>query len=324
MSPRAAACRSSAAERRIPPGGPRWVEARFGWTIRAGPGNEGSLSSRRDGPRLIDCRVTGRLLRDAALVGAVLGLAIQPARASDPAPTAVAEPAPTVVVIGDRTTTVAVQVEPTPRAPWPYPERGLLVYPEGPGEGKDRWAVGGVWQIAPMFKADYRRGLGAGFSLDARLQTIVLYNQLGAGAQWAARVGPFSLGVMAHVDAFFGVLGKAFVATTQFDATGWGILLDPGVKAGLQVAQDAWLTLQVEAYLSLYQASNLGGLVISPKSALYEGLGATLVVEHAVGKGVVYYGASLYQTRANYPLWFNVDFSPRMIGYLGVQAGYEF
>jgi hypothetical protein len=265
-----------------------------------------------------------RLGAAAALAAALLGLGGAQARASDPAPPGAAEPAPTVVVAGDRTTTVVVQVEPAPPVPWGYPERGLLVYPEGPGEGKDRWAVGGLWQIAPMFTADYRRGLGSGFSVDARLETIVLYNQLGVGAQWAARVGPFSLGVMAHVDAFFGVLGKAFVATTQFDATGWGILLDPGVKAGLQVARDAWLTLQVEAYLSLYQSSNLGGLVISPKSALYEGLGATLVVEHAVGKGVVYYGASLYQTRANYPLWFNVDFSPRMIGYLGVQAGYEF
>jgi len=32
---------------------------------------------------------------------------------------------------------------------------------------------------------------------------------------------------MAHLNAFYGVLGKAFIATTQFDATGWGLLFDP-------------------------------------------------------------------------------------------------
>ncbi len=213
-----------------------------------------------------------------------------------------------------------------------YPENGLLFYPAGPGEGKDRWAVGGLWQIAPMFTADYSRGLGSGFSVDARLQTIVLYNQLGVGARWAARWGPFSLGLMAHVDGFVGTLGKAFVATTSFDTVGWGILTKPGAFAGLQVAKDSWLTLQYEAYFSPYQATKLGDLVISPESRLYEGAGLSLVVEYVPAKqGVIYYGVSLYNTRANYPIVFNVEasssseaFSPRMIWYLGLLAGYEF
>lgn len=213
-----------------------------------------------------------------------------------------------------------------------YPERGLAFYPSGPGEGKDRWAIGGLWQISPMFTASYRRGLGSGFSVDARAQTIVLYNQLGAGAQWAASWGPFSLGLMAHVEGFFGALGKALVATTSFDTVGWGILTKPGAFAGLQVAKDSWLTLQYEAYFSPYQATKLGDLVISPESRLYEGFGLSAIVEFVPAKqGVIYYGVSLYNTRANYPIIFNVEtsgssaaFSPRMIWYLGLLAGYEF
>jgi hypothetical protein len=235
-----------------------------------------------------------------------------------------------------RETTVVV-VERTPKKPWEtpawaYPERGLTFFPEGPGPGKDRWAVGGLWQIAPMFTASYMHGLGAGFSLDARLQTIVIYNQLGVGAQWATMVGPFSLGVMAHVSGFFGMLGKAFIATTSFDTTGWGILLDPGAKAGIQVSKDSWLTLQYEAYLSLYQATQLGTLNLSPNSASYAGFGLTLVMEYSPSKqGVIYYGVALFNTAANYPIWFNVEasgssesFNSQKIWYLGLLAGYEF
>ena len=213
-----------------------------------------------------------------------------------------------------------------------YPERGLAFHPSGPGDGKDRWAIGGLWQISPMFTASYRRGLGSGFSADARLQTIVLYNQLGAGAQWGADWGPFSLGLMLHVDGFFGTLGKALIATTAFDTVGWGILTKPGAMASLQVAKDSWLTLQYEAYFSPYQATKLGDLVISPESRLYEGSGLSLIVEYVPAKeGVVYYGVSVYNTRANYPIIFNVEtsgstdaFNPNMIWYLGLLAGYEF
>jgi hypothetical protein len=233
--------------------------------------------------------------------------------------------------------TTVIPVDRTPKQPWEtpawaYPERGLTFFPEGPGKGKDRWALGGLWQIAPMFTASYTRGLGAGFSVDARLQTIILYNQLGVGGQWATMVGPFSLGVMAHVAGFYGMLGKAFVATTSFDTTGWGILLDPGAKAGIQVAKDSWLTLQYEAYLSLYQATQLGTLTLSPDSSSYAGFGLTLVMEYSPKKqGVFYYGVALFNTAANYPIFFNVEasgsseaFSSQKIWYFGLLAGYEF
>jgi hypothetical protein len=152
------------------------------------------------------------------------------------------------------------------------------------------------------------------------------------GAEWAFRTGPFSFGVMAHVNGYFGVLGKALIATTSFNTTGWGVLLDPGAKAGLQVSKDSWLTLQYEAYLSLYQAVNLGGLVLSPGTASYAGFGLTALIEYSPKKeGVIYYGVSLYNTASNYPIFFNVEatptsesFSTNKIWYLGVLAGYEF
>ena len=242
--------------------------------------------------------------------------------------------------IAEKTTekTTVILVDRTPKPPWEtpawaYPDRGLTFFPEGPGKGKDRWAVGGLWQIAPMFTASYMRGLGAGFSVDARLQTIILYNQLGVGGQWATMVGPFSLGVMAHVNGFFGALGKAVVATTSFDTTGWGILLDPGAKAGIQVAKDSWLTLQYEAYLSLYQSTKLGTLTISDGSACVLGVRAHARLEYSPDKqaGVIYYGVSLYNTAANYPIFFNVEtsgsseaISSQKIWYIGLLAGYEF
>jgi hypothetical protein len=178
----------------------------------------------------------------AALVaGLVVSLSPLPARAAEETTEKATEK--TTVILVDRT-----PKQPWETPAWAYPERGLTFFPEGPGKGEDRWAVGGLWQIAPMFTASYMRGLGTGFSVDARLQTIIrLYNQLGVGGQWATMVGPFSLGVMAHVNGFFGALGKAVVATTSFNTTGWGILLDPGAKAGIQVAKDSWLTLQYEA-----------------------------------------------------------------------------
>jgi hypothetical protein len=259
------------------------------------------------------------------------GLAV----ASEPAP----QPGAPEQIVGEVTTkdTTVILVQQTPKKPWEtpewaYPERGLTFFPEGPGKGKTRWAVGGLWQIAPMFTANYTRGLGSGFSIDARIQTIILYNQLMVGGEWATKVGPFSLGLMAHVGGYFGALGKAVVATTSFDSTGYGVLLDPGAKVGLQVSRNSWVTLQYEAYLSLYQAVNLGGLILSPKQAEYSGFGLTLLVEYAPKKeGVIYYGVSVYNTAANYPIFFNVEATPssaatttNMIWYLGLVAGYEF
>jgi hypothetical protein len=277
-----------------------------------------------------------RRIGAAAVAALLVSLLPGLARAADPAPPAA--PAP-LVVVDEKTTkdTTVILVQQTPKPPWEtpawaYPERGLTFFPEGPGKGKDRWAVGGLWQIAPMFTASYTHGLGAGFSVDARLQTIILYNQLGVGGQWAAKVGPFSLGVMAHVAGFYGVLGKALIATTSFDTTAWGVLVDPGAKAGIQVSKDAWLTLQYEAYLSVYQATKLGTLTLSPSASSYAGFGLTALVEYSPTKqGVFYYGVSLYNTAANYPIFFNVEATPssepfnaQKIWYIGLLAGYEF
>ncbi len=244
---------------------------------------------------------------------------------------------PTVVEEIQTKDTTVILVEQKPKPPWEtpawaYPERGLTFFPDGPGKGKDRWTVGALWQIAPMFTADYKRGLGSGFALDVSVQTIVLFNQLNVGAQWAFHGGPFSFGLMAHVGGYFGVLGKALVATTSFNSTGWGVLLLPGAKAGLQVTKDAWITLQGEAYVNLYQGVNLGGLVLSPGSVAYDGYGLSLIVEYSPKKqGVIYYGVSLYHTAPNYPIFFNVEATPsseafntNKITYLGVLAGYEF
>lgn len=285
------------------------------------------------------------MLRAAGLA-VLLTTAAQPARAAGPADSAPASstavagqatPPGAVVLVDEKRTETVIVVEkearPEPKPPaWEYLERGLLFYPEGPGPGKDRWAIGGLLQIAPMFTANYRRGLGAGFSVDAGLQTIILYNQLAVGAEWGTRAGPFSLGLTLHVNAFFGALGKAFVQTSSFNATGWGVLVNPGAKAGLQVAKDSWLTLVGQTYFTVYQASNLGGLVLSPDSASYTGLGLSLIVEYAPKRqGVIYYGVSLYNTATNYPFWFNVEasgsgesFNSRKIWYLGALAGYEF
>jgi hypothetical protein len=216
-------------------------------------------------------------------------------------------------------------------AAWAYPKRGLSFFPDGPGRGNDRVSLGGIWQIAPMVTASYMRGLGSGFSFDTRFKTIVVFNQLGLGTQWATHVGPFSLGLMGHVDGFFGTLGKALIASTSFDAVGWGVLVEPGAKAGIQVSSDSWLTLQLETYLSVFQGTKLGNTVLRPDSATYAGFGVTLVVEYSPKKtGAFFYGASFYDTAANYPIWFNVEasgstdtFSARKISYLGLVAGYE-
>jgi hypothetical protein len=237
---------------------------------------------------------------------------------------------------GTRESTV-ILVQQTPRPnretpAWAYPERGLTFFPDGPGPGKDRWSVGGIWQIAPMFTASYMRGIGAGFSLDARLQTILVFNQLAVGGQWAFQAGPISLGVMAHVGGFLGTLGKLFVATSEFDAIGWGIQLMPGAQAGIQVTRNSWLTLQYEAYVSLYQATKLGTLTLTQGAATYAGFGLSLVMEYSPKKeGVFYYGVAIFNTAANYPIWFNVEtggsvdsFDSQRFWYLGLLAGYEF
>ncbi len=258
------------------------------------------------------------------------------ARAAAPPPND-SQPPLTVVeeVKSSDSTVIVVERVPKPlreTPAWAYPERGLTFFPDGPGKGQDRWSVGGIWMIAPMFTANYLRGLGSGFSVGADLQTIILFNQLNLGGEWAFQAGPFSFGVTGKVGAYFGALGKAFVETTSFDSSGWGILVLPGAKAGLQVAKDAWLTLQYEAYVSLYQSVNLGGMTLSPQSAKYSGFGLSAIVEWSPSKtGVIYYGATVYNTAANYPMFFNVEATPssesfnnNLIWYLGVLAGYEF
>jgi hypothetical protein len=271
------------------------------------------------------------------LAALAASLAAGPASAADSPPAASQAPLQVVEEVQTGSSTVVVlertrkPIRETPE--WAYPDRGLTFFPDGPGKGNDRWAVGAIWQIAPMFTANYTRVLGSGFSVDARLQTIILYNQLGVGGEWAFRAGIFSFGVMAHVNGYFGALGKAVIATTSFNTTGWGVLIDPGAKVGLQVSKDSWLTLQYEAYLSVYQAVNLGGLVLSPNASSYAGFGLTAIVEYAPNKsgGVIYYGASIYNTASNYPIFFNVEATPSSetfnnskIWYLGVLAGYEF
>jgi len=206
------------------------------------------------------------------------------------------------------------------------PAEGFVFFPMGPDKGQHRWAVGGVWQISPMFTANFRHGLGSGFAFDARATTIFVYNSLGAGATWAVPVGPFQLGLMAHVDGWFGVLGKAFSdsETSGFDSSGWGILTEPGAMAGLQLTDDSWITLVAELYLQPYQAQKLGSLVITPTSPVYSGSRASLVVEHSVGKGAIYYGVSVYYTTQNFPIWFNVNYNTAKFFYLGLLGGYEF
>lgn len=269
--------------------------------------------------------VTLRHIASAATLVAALAVPA-PGRAVEPAPQGASLQLVGEKTSGDTTVLLVEQVrKPVRETPeWAYPERGLTFFPDGPGRGKDRWAVGGIWQIAPMFTANYTRGLGSGFTIDARLKTIIMLNDLGVGAQWAFNWGPFSFGLMAHFDAFFGTMGKVLLSS-QFNSTGWGVLFEPGAKAGLQVTGDTWLTLQFEAYLALYQATSLGGLVISPDARMWEGFGFTLLAEYSPNKtGVIYYGVSLYNTRSNYPIWFNVDYSPKSIVYLGLLAGYEF
>ncbi len=273
-----------------------------------------------------------RVAAAAALVAVLAGPFA--AKAADAPP-----PSGPLTLVGEQTQgdTTVVLVERIPKKPWEtpawaYPEQGLTFFPEGPGEGKDRWAIGAIWQLAPMFSVNYTRGLGAGFTVDARLQSIIIYTQLGVGAEWAFKAGPFSIGVMAHVSGFLGKLGKFGMGTTSFDTLGWGMLLDPGARIGLQVSSDSWLTLQYEAYLSLYQATQLGTMTISPNAPAYSGFGLTAIVEYSPQKkGVIYYGASIYNTAANYPIWFNVEatpssepFSTQKIWYFGLLAGYEF
>lgn len=276
--------------------------------------------------RRASARVCGAAL---ALLAALAGTA---ARAEEAKPVPSAAQVQPAAGAPEAAKVEASGAEPEKDEPWRLPERGLLFHPAGPGDGKDRMALGGLWQIAPMFTANYRRGLPSGFSIDGRFESIVVFNQLTVGAIWAAEVGPFHLGVMAHVGGFFGVLGKALIATTEFNSTGWGILVNPGVLAGMQVAKNAWLTLQIEGYFAPYQAAKLGDLVVTADSAAWEGGGASLIVEYAPAmKGVIYYGVSLYHTRSNYPFWFNVETSPSSapfsaakIWYLGLLAGYEF
>lgn len=212
------------------------------------------------------------------------------------------------------------------------PEQGLLFFPSAPLAGRDRWAAGGVWQITPMLTAAYRFGLGAGFSIDARLRTIFIYRELGGGVSWGTKWGPISWGLGLHFDGFVGTLGKALIATTQFNTIGWGLLTKPCVTAGLRVARDSWLSLTWEFYVSPYQAQKLGDLVLSPHARVYEGSGLSVVVEYTPNKqGVLYYGASLYNTMANYPMLFFSEASAtseaitsRKLWYIGLLGGYEF
>lgn len=197
----------------------------------------------------------------------------------------------------------------------------LAFFPTGPGEGQHAVTVGGVWQVVPQFVATWRWGLPLGFTLGARIETIVIRNQLDFGATWCMKAGPVFLGPTLRVGGWLG-----FLSGFGFEAMAWGLVWEPGLVVGLPVAHDAWVTLTVEGYFNLYQAARLGSLLYVPGNrTTYLGLGASLTVEFEAFRGVVFFGAGLFHTSPNYPTWITFAYgNPNKYLYPSVLAGYEF
>jgi hypothetical protein len=210
--------------------------------------------------------------------------------------------------------------------------RGFLFAPSAPSAGAFRLGVGILFDAVdpqvmygfnvrvPQLTVDARFGLGKGWSLRGRLNSMLITTEFLLGGAYAWRMRHVSLEVAANVGVYLGQLGQF-----NFDAS----LFAPEYRPELALAYDfgdVVVSLRASLLLMGPERVRIGGIWGDLDNAnLFVGHSEMLIVENALSSGGVwYFGVGAMTTRAYYQMWLLFPDSPALFTYFRTVAGYEF
>jgi hypothetical protein len=125
----------------------------------------------------------------------------------------------------------------------------------------------------PLFQINNKLRLPAGFTLESRLQSIIISNQLRVGPHWNYEIGKFSFG--AGFDSEF-MFGKMQIA--GFNNKSWGWSMYPSIMAGCRI-KDIAITLNGElTYINSLKITS-GNEEISHSGRLFSGISVSMFAE---------------------------------------------
>ena len=210
--------------------------------------------------------------------------------------------------------------------------RGFAYQPSTPPPNAFRLAIGGSYDAidpavmfgmnvrVPQFTMDARYGLGDGWSLKGRFNTMFVTTELLLGAGYAQRYGRWSVEGDLTAGLFVGKLA-------QFGFDVWVLAGDyrPELAVGYDMGKIA-LTLRGSLILLGPQRTWVGDSSGEfDHQRLFNGHSEMLYVENTTSRDSVwYFGLGLMTTRAWYALWLLFPDSPGLFTYPRAVAGYEF
>lgn len=125
----------------------------------------------------------------------------------------------------------------------------------------------------PLLQINNKLKLPFGFTLESRLQSIIISNQLRAGPHWNSEIGKFSFG--AGFDSEF-MFGKMQIA--GFNNKSWGWSMYPNIMAGYRI-KDIAVSLNGElTYVNSLKITS-GNEEISRSGRLFSGISVSLFAE---------------------------------------------
>jgi hypothetical protein len=210
--------------------------------------------------------------------------------------------------------------------------RGTIFHPSRQELGTFRLGVGALYDAIdpdamfgfefrfPHVSADARFGLGKGFSLTGHFDTVLVINELTAGAGWSQYFGPWSLEVGLEAGLFFGTLNEF-----GFSASYLAPMYVPRIVGG-HSWKDIALSLSLDAMMTFTQVVTVGDVTEQVgDNVSFLGARATLTVENKMERGGIwYYGVAAMATKSYYQVWILLPDSPETLAYVRLLAGYEF
>lgn len=132
----------------------------------------------------------------------------------------------------------------------------------------------------PLFQINNKLKLPDGFTLESRLQSIIISNQLRAGPHWNYETGKFSFN--AGVECEF-MIGKMKVAGFGFNNKSWGWCIYPNIMAGYRIKDTA---IAINGELTFINSLKItsGNEEILYSKNLFSGISVSLLAEQPLWK----------------------------------------
>lgn len=130
----------------------------------------------------------------------------------------------------------------------------------------------------PLFQINNKLRLPAGFTLESRLQSIFISNQLRSGLHWNYETGKFSVG--AGFDGEF-MFGKMKIAGFNNKSWGWGMY--PNIMAGYRTKDIAIVLNGEMTFINSLKITSGNEEILHSKS-LFSGISVSLLAEQPLWK----------------------------------------